>query len=222
MDNSRRELERSIDVSNESALLWARLRVGEISRQQLELGAYCGDPRCVELTGGQPTLRLPPWIRGFGRWGKDAVVRTTLAFARDAVARAGGEFALADEALRIAGEWLQEPLEERERSAAEVAEAIEQALLVGYTRDGVLTEQDQGWSLEQQAALKVAFRLALGVAASPGDRTPPRYATRSAVTKASRHAARAATVYTAYLGSELTLRKTVRAMLVPWALGEDS
>lgn len=70
-------------VADEAALLTERLRAGSLTRERLELAAYCGHeaarvavdpvtgcfgPRGERLWGA---LALEPWVRGLSRWGPE-------------------------------------------------------------------------------------------------------------------------------------------------------
>jgi hypothetical protein len=76
-----RELERrwaaTRAIADEVALVSARLRAGTITRERLELAAYCANAAAVEILG--PTSRGDPsqdgWLRTLKRFGNEAVLR---------------------------------------------------------------------------------------------------------------------------------------------------
>lgn len=115
-----RSLERSAasgDLDSQARSLLERVRAGTLTRERLELAAYCGDaaarlalnvedraswPACG-CEGGYgadgpgacvrdgPLAHLGPWVRGLGRWGRPVLVR--------------GLFLLCEEHARAVGYW---------------------------------------------------------------------------------------------------------------------
>jgi hypothetical protein len=114
-DTKLRDLERrwreTGAVGDEAAYLLERVRVGDLSRQRLELAAYCGhDPLALNRSLAWPPPSLLPWVRGLVPWGRGVWVVAALTAARVAVRQRGWEL---PESLAAAQEWLDEPSADR-------------------------------------------------------------------------------------------------------------
>jgi hypothetical protein len=71
--------------SSRSDLLRRKLRSGQITRDRLELAAYCGDDAAaavVESSGEFDSLGNEEWVDGLRKWGGTVVVRAIVALAR--------------------------------------------------------------------------------------------------------------------------------------------
>jgi len=97
-DKKLQELQRihdsaSTDIEIGAALLRVKLRVGELGRWQVELGAYCGEESAAKALGWSAPLnvetwlapKFPDWLKGLERFGKMATVRAAIAAARCAL-----------------------------------------------------------------------------------------------------------------------------------------
>jgi hypothetical protein len=130
-DERLRALERAAqdDPSRSAELLVARMRRGDLTRERVELAAYCGheaarlvvdpDHRVGTYFHLPPTADRPHGIHGDGvplrdtvsdlaRWGASVLVRASVAAARAAYARwaLGAHAYRAFHAIRAAEEWL--------------------------------------------------------------------------------------------------------------------
>lgn len=82
-DTKLRDLERRWKetgaVEDEAAYLLERVRVGELTRERLELAAYCGHEAACTLATVQSESDLMQWVVGLHRWGIEALVRAAIA-----------------------------------------------------------------------------------------------------------------------------------------------
>ncbi len=83
-----RELERRWKETNspddEAAYLLERVRVGDLTRERLELAAYCGQEGASRALGGSaptPSHDLVAWVGGLEQWGERAVTLAAAAIA---------------------------------------------------------------------------------------------------------------------------------------------
>lgn len=82
-DQHLRELERAAlggHVDDRARLLRERVRTGGLTRERLELAAWCEDPRALLLTGYLVEQALVPWLKYLSRW-PDAPLRAAIAAA---------------------------------------------------------------------------------------------------------------------------------------------
>jgi hypothetical protein len=85
-DQKLRDLERRWKETgapdDEAAYLLERVRVGDLTRERLELAAYCGHEGARAGAGeGAPPHDFVQWIEGFSRWGANAMSLVAVAIA---------------------------------------------------------------------------------------------------------------------------------------------
>lgn len=112
-DERVRELERRAEQGEpgaRAALVAERMRIGEISRERVQLAAYVDDPDAREVAPPRfgPPSDLDVWARGFARWGREAVLRAGVA------AEASCAREIRDYWFLVASRWLVCPCREHE------------------------------------------------------------------------------------------------------------
>lgn len=196
-----RQIERAAhdDPYATAALLAARMRRGELTRERVEIAAYAGDeaarlavPHLVLDRGvtwaDVDAQRLTDWVRGLSRWGSEVLVRAAVAAAKAAYARwaLGAHAYRAFHAIDAAEAWLACPCEEH------------RVLCDGENNGGVAA--DAPWA--------GAMLMAVLVAAMPPDGDHVGHV-RSYVLDAVMHASPVA--------GEAAACKAIRSSLVAWA-----
>ena len=82
---------------DEAAYLLERVRVGDLSRERLELAAYCGHEGSRRAVGSDqvPPVDSTAFIAGLGRWGSHEIVRAlfAIAYANEPVFSRSAQFA---------------------------------------------------------------------------------------------------------------------------------
>ncbi len=127
-DEGLRRLERLAGTGDRSAAarhLRERLRVGDASREGVELAAYLGHSAAgLVFSDVTPASEVPAeWVSGLSRWGKGMVVRAAILAARAVLPRFEETLTHEQgprEAIRSAEEWLVHPCEAH-RVAARLA-----------------------------------------------------------------------------------------------------
>lgn len=152
-DTRLRELRRRFDETgapqDEAAWLNERVRMGELSRERLELAAYCGHEAARRVIGAsvvaaprapaelvelfsEEVADLEWFIRGLARWGVPWCARAALAIGRHVLPLAGPFEDEAAAALRATETWLRCPCEEH-RAAVRVAGETANDLVTPFT-----------------------------------------------------------------------------------------
>ena len=137
-DTTTRQAERAAlsDPAQRVKVLRDRMRRGDLSRERVELAAYCGNGVAREVvgpmhdalpevrgwtfTGGIPSLER--WTKGLQRWGHTVQVRAGLAAAERAWWASGCD-GNAAEALDAVQAWLDNPSEASRQRWEEAAES---------------------------------------------------------------------------------------------------
>jgi len=126
-DERLRQLERrwraSGSVHDESGYLLERVRAGDLSRERLELAAYCGHQGARAASAGDAPAApqgLGDWGRGLEPWGKEPCVRAALS-AGWAQSQAKEYSVDAVRALRRALAWIRCPCQRHRALAREAA-----------------------------------------------------------------------------------------------------
>ena len=132
-DEELRRLERLAgagDLEAEARLLLERLRIGDVSREGVELAAYLGHGAAgVVVPGVTPADPEPlEWVSGLGRWGKEVAVRAAILAARAVLPRFEDVMTHEEgprKAIRAAEEWLVHPCEAHRVAARLAMEAAD-------------------------------------------------------------------------------------------------
>lgn len=132
-DEELRRLERLAgagDLEAEARLLRERLRIGDASRDGVEIAAYLGHAAAGRVVPhvAPADLASQEWITGLGRWGKATLVRAALLAGRAVLSRFEQTLTHEQaprEALRAAEEWLVHPCEAHRVAARLAMEAAD-------------------------------------------------------------------------------------------------
>lgn len=114
------------EVADEVLFLEACLRTGRVTRDRLELAAYCGhQPAAVVVQAATPVApaERTEWAKTlFARWGKEVTVRAAVAASREALRSHGPDapIELPLRAIAAAEDWLGCPCE-RHSTLADLA-----------------------------------------------------------------------------------------------------
>lgn len=120
-------------VEDEAAYLLERVRAGTLTRERLELAAYCGHDGARRALGDTKATRIgvKRWAVGLRRWGREASTRGAIAAARAATAATHEIWShkRIEQAIARAEEWVRCQCNVHAQAAREAADQACEAAL---------------------------------------------------------------------------------------------
>lgn len=148
------------DVEAEARHLRKRVQSGELSKDRLELAAYCSySPAVIAHGSVGPLAPTGEWLKGLFPWGKEAAVRAALAIALEvtkALAKVEPSVrGLEERDLGPVLSWVQHPTEASRRAVQRQLKRQPRAFAVGHALRAA-ARVDESPLQRAQAAMKAA------------------------------------------------------------------